>query len=65
MQSPSTLIGTKEAAEILDVDPATVTRWANDGRLPNDKLPGQTGAFVYKRADVEQLRDEIRAEVDA
>lgn len=64
MTTESSLIGTREAADILGVDPATVTRLANDGKLAHTKLPGQTGAFVYERADVEALRDE-RAAVGA
>ncbi len=49
------MIGSLEAARILDVDRATVTRWALEGRLAHQRLPGQTGAYVFDRADVEKL----------
>jgi excisionase family DNA binding protein len=51
------VIGTTEAAEVLDVDPATVTRMVKDGRLTARKLPGATGAYVFDLAVVERLRD--------
>lgn len=53
------VIGTTEAAEVLGVDPATITRMAKDGRLTGRKLPGATGAWVFDLADVERLRDEL------
>jgi excisionase family DNA binding protein len=49
------LIGTQEAAQILGVDRATVTRWANEGALESQKLPGVTGAHVFTRTNVELL----------
>lgn len=52
------LVSTAEAAALLDVDPATVTRMAKDGRLSFHKNPGATGAYVFDQADVERLRDE-------
>lgn len=59
------MIGSAEAAEILGVSRATVLRWADadrDIRLPGHKLPGETGAYVFDRADVEALRDELAAQ---
>lgn len=58
------VIGTVEAAEVLGVDPATVTRMAKDGRLASRKLPGATGAYVFDLADVQRLR-ELRAATGA
>jgi excisionase family DNA binding protein len=55
------LIGSGEAGEILGIDRATVTRWVKSGRLRSQKLPGESGAYVFDRAAVEQLRDEIAA----
>jgi len=55
------MIGTAEASEILRIDRSTVTRWYLDGKLPGQKLPGQTGAYVFDLADVEKLRDKILA----
>lgn len=52
------LIPSVEAAQILKVDRATVTRWATSGRLPTAaKAPGRHGARLFRRAVVEALRD--------
>jgi hypothetical protein len=56
------LVGTREAALILDRNPVTITRWAADGILPVAlKLPGRNGALVFHRTDVEALRDQLAA----
>lgn len=48
------LIGTAGVAERLGVTVATVNRWAKERRLqPAVKLPGRTGARLYRLADVE------------
>ncbi len=53
---PAELIGTGEAARILDVHFSTVLRWAADGRLTlAGKLPAKNGAMLFDRADVEAL----------
>lgn len=52
------LITTAEVAEILGKSVPTVNRWAAEGRLqPAQKLPGQRGAYLFRRADVEALMD--------
>lgn len=55
------LIGTKEAARLLDRDKSIVTRYAHDGRLPFQKLPGRNGVMLFKRADVLRLKEELGA----
>ena len=57
-------ITTREAAEILGYkDVGSIARWAQIGRLkPSRKLPGKTGAYLFRRHDVERLRDELAAE---
>ena len=55
------MIGSLEASEMLGVDRATVTRWALDGRLAYQRLPGETGAYLFDLAEVEKLRDELAA----
>lgn len=46
--SDEPIIGVIEAAAILGIDAATVTRWAKNGRLPAlRKLPGRTGAYLF------------------
>lgn len=50
------LIGTVEAAEVLGVERSVLTRWVQTGRLPEAiKLPGATGARLFRRSDVEAL----------
>lgn len=47
---------TAQVAEKVGRTVATVNRWAAEGRLkPAHKLPGDTGAYLYRRTDVEDL----------
>jgi len=56
MPAEHELIGTAEAARILQVDKTTLTRWAADGRIkPIVKMPSKNGAFLFNRSDVEAL----------
>lgn len=54
------LIPTKEVSDLLGVSVATINRWAADGRedrpQPALTLPGETGARLYRRADVDAYR---------
>jgi excisionase family DNA binding protein len=53
------LIGTADAAEILGVSSRTVKRLARAGELPYTiKMPGDTGAYMFLRRDVERIRDQ-------
>ena len=53
MDSADDLIGTPEAASILGVSRATMTRWVQAGELePATKLPGLTGAALFHRSDI-------------
>ena len=52
----SELMGSIEAAQLLDRDRSWVLELARRGVIPAQKLPGRTGAYVFKRADVEQFR---------
>lgn len=57
------LVSTVEAVAILGCDRSSISRWVSSGRLvPAHKLPGQTGAFLFDRAAIEALRDELKAE---
>jgi excisionase family DNA binding protein len=50
------LISTTEACEILGIDRSGITRRVQMGRLtPALRLPGKAGAYLFHRADVEQL----------
>lgn len=53
---PSDLIGSVEAADLLGVDRSVLTRLVQSGRLDRaHKLPGENGAALYRRSDVEAL----------
>ncbi len=50
------LVTSADAARILGVHVATVARRVASGSLrPALKLPGETGAYLFARADVERL----------
>lgn len=44
---------------MLQADRSTVLRWANTGRLKFEKLPGRTGAFLFRRGDVEEFAAQL------
>lgn len=47
------LLSTKEVAELLEVSPATVARWAREGKLVGIVMP--SGRRKFDRAEVERL----------
>jgi len=54
------LLATVEAVALLGIDRSTLSRWVKDGRIaPAHQLPGQTGAMLFRRSDVEALRDQL------
>lgn len=60
MGTPTDLVGTSEAARILDVDVSTVNRWAVEGRLRvAHRLAGPRGARLYAREDVDAFAREL------
>lgn len=59
-QKPDDLIPTSEAAEYLRRDVRTIHRWVESGRLtPVFKAPGIRGVRLFRRSDIEALRDEV------
>jgi len=65
---PLDLVGTSDAAKILDVHPATVTRLIGtepDQLKPAGRLGGDSGAFLFHRADVEALAEKRAAEASS
>lgn len=59
MPKQSALIGSAEACRILHIHPATLMRWVRDGKVNEaHKLPGDNGARLFYRADVEALATE-------
>lgn len=58
MPNPDDLIAATEAGAILGKSARTVSRLAEAGQLPVvQKLPGPNGAYLFRRRDVEALRD--------
>jgi excisionase family DNA binding protein len=58
MEQPGDLIGTSEVCALLGVDRSTVKRWVDRERLkPAGKMPGATGAYLFRRGDVLALKD--------
>lgn len=58
----STLVGAAEAARIIGVHRATVSRLALHGDLPTAvELEGRTGARMFRLDDVEAYRDRRQA----
>ena len=54
------LLTSPQAGLILGKSARTVQRMADTGELPvAQKLPGPNGAFLFRRSDVEALRDEL------
>jgi excisionase family DNA binding protein len=47
------IIGPSEVATMFGVDAKTVTRWANEGKLPSFRTPG--GHVRFRREDIEPL----------
>ena len=60
---PVELLGTKEAAEFLDVDRTTVSRWRSSGYLPAPYQVLATGP-VWLRPALEEFREAHRASAD-
>lgn len=46
---------------MLGVDRRTIHRMAAAGRLPGQKMPGRTGAYVFDPATIEQLLEDAKA----
>lgn len=56
-------LGAAEVAERLGIHRSTLTRWITTGRIkPAMQMPGSSGAYLFRQADVEGLRREIDAE---
>lgn len=56
MHKSDDLIGSKDACRILGIDRSTLSRWVALGKLPLAmRLPGDKGAMLFHRRDVEAL----------
>jgi len=56
MTSVQDLISSRDAAEILNCDVRTISRWSQEGKLPVAvQVPGYRGARLFERSVVEEL----------
>lgn len=54
------LIGAAEAAEVIGIDRSTLTRWVAAEKItPALRMPGQSGAMLFRRAEVQALAAEM------
>jgi excisionase family DNA binding protein len=53
-----TYLTTAEVAELLQVSPKTITRWAREGKLPHSRTVG--GHRRYPREDIRDLAIELK-----
>lgn len=52
----SELISTAETARLLGKSVATINRWVVLGKIkPAHEMPGETGARLFRRSDVERI----------
>lgn len=54
MQSKPKLIGIREAAEMLGINPETLRRWDNEGRLTAVRI-GKRKDRRYKMEDIQKI----------
>lgn len=55
-EPPRVLIGSSEVCEILGIDRGSLVRRIAAGKIPVvSKLAGQTGAYVFDRAEIERI----------
>jgi excisionase family DNA binding protein len=63
MPGTATYLRSAEVAAILQVSPKTITRWAQEGRLPFQRTPG--GHRRYPEPAIRELLDSLTQEVGA
>lgn len=44
-----------EVAAMFRMSGRTIRQRAHEGKIPAIKLPGRTGAYIFRRADIEAL----------
>ena len=61
--SKSTYLLPSEVAEVLQVSPKSVPRWAKEGKLASRRTLG--GHRRYARADIESLAERLQEQIPA
>ena len=61
--SKSTYLLPSEVAEVLQVSPKTITRWAKEGKLASRRTLG--GHRRYARTDIESLAEQLEEQLSA
>jgi excisionase family DNA binding protein len=61
--SKSSYLLPSEVAEVRQVSPKTVTRWAKEGKLASRRTLG--GHRRYARADIESLAERLKQQIPA
>jgi excisionase family DNA binding protein len=61
--SKSSYLLPSDVAEVLQVSPKTVTRWAKEGKLASRRTLG--GHRRYARADIESLAERLQEQIPA
>ncbi|MBI3964211.1 MAG: helix-turn-helix domain-containing protein [Chloroflexi bacterium] len=56
-ETPRRLLTTKQASDMLEVDPSTIRRWAATGRIPSVELP--SGRLKISKAAVEKMLEQL------
>lgn len=63
MHDNDRMVSRAHAAQLAGVQPITITRWANSGKLPHARTPG--GHRRYSESAVKQLAADRRARKQA
>jgi hypothetical protein len=56
------LVGASYVQELFGVHRATVARWAESGRLQMVGRIGGNGTLVFRKVDIQALKDQIESE---
>jgi hypothetical protein len=60
---PVDLVGTREAAALLGVEPTRIGRWLRTGRMP-PPLERLSATPIWRTSVIEKLRDNLKAEAE-
>ncbi|HMH92621.1 MAG TPA: helix-turn-helix domain-containing protein [Streptosporangiaceae bacterium] len=60
------LIGSAEACELLGIDRSTLSRRVARGEItPAQKMPGETGPFLFQRDEIERVLADHAGQAEA